>query len=170
MSSSSLNKISKSIFIVKRDKITFQNIDTFFTFSLLIGCFSIRNEFYWQKKRVHENFYFNLSNLFAKSIIAIMTFVALIGFVLVVSRTALFFIRANRVARLKKKFDHFFKDQVHDSKLNTFIFFAMGGLMSVFSVRYLVFSVSVATGFGAVVGCVSRVLLNNPTNEIQVQG
>ena len=41
--------------------------------------------------------------------------------------------------------------------------------MSVFSVRYLVFSVSVAIGFGAVVGCVSRVLLNNPTNEIQVQ-
>jgi len=152
-----LNKSSKPFVVFTSEKMTINSVDNFFTWSLLVGCFAMRDHFYWQQQKIHSNVYWNISDLVAKLIIASMAFVAVIGFLILIGRVILFFIRAKRIERMKAKMDQLFENQEKDSLLNTVIYFLMGGLMAVFSLKYIGFSLATATGFGVATNHVHRV-------------
>ena len=91
-----LNKTSKPFVVFTSEKISTESVDNFFTCSLLVGCFAMRDQFYWQKQKTHNNVYWNISDLVAKSIIGVMALVAVIGFLILIGRVMLFFIKPNR--------------------------------------------------------------------------
>jgi hypothetical protein len=160
-----LNKTSKPFVVFKSEKITTNSADNFFTWSLLVGCFAMRDHFYWQKQKIHNNVYWNMSDLVAKSIIVAMASVAVIGFLILIGRMTLFIIRPKRIERMKAKMDQLLENQEKDSALNTVIFFLMGGLMAAFSLKYIGFSLATATGFGVATNHVYRVHVKTPKAE-----
>ena len=160
-----LNKSTKPFVVFTSEKITTESVDNFFTYSLLVGCFAMRDQFYWQKQKTHSNVYWNISDLVAKSIIGVMALVAVIGFLILIGRVTLFFIKPNRLERMKEKQHHWFENQEKDSALNTVLFFLMGGLMAVFSLKYIGFSLATATGFGVALDHIYRVHIKTPQAE-----
>ena len=156
-----LNKSTKPLAVFMSKKITTESVDNFFTYCLLVGCFAMRDQFYWQKQKIHNNVYWNISDLVAKLIIGAVAFAAVIGFLILIGRVILFFTKPKRIERMKAKQRRWFENQERDSALNTVIFFLMGGLMAVFSLKYLSFSILIATGFGALVDQVSKILIKN---------
>ena len=135
---------------------TAESVDNFFKYSLLIGCFAIRDQFYWQKQTTHNNIYWNISDTVAKSIIASMAIAAVIGFLILSFRIGIFFLKANRTKRMKEKMREWARDQERDSLLNTAIFFLMGGIMAVLPIQYIGLSAAAAVGFGVALDSVFK--------------